>query len=285
MASQRRRRSETWFRAITMWLGAAALLAGCATSATALPKSPLKFPGTTTLSRPAGDGPFPAVVLLHTCAGRSSALDQWAAKLTSAGYVALIIDSLGPRGAANNCGYFAVSVDDVAGDALAAAAYLRTLPFVDGSRIGAMGFSYGAMAGLRLASAGYMNREAPAKGFQAIIAAYPYCMATTTAEPFRSMQNNFYDDVGTPLLLLIGSADDETDPGQCVARAQSLQAGGEPVSYKLYPGVTHAFDQPSPRDGIRVRGHFYRYDAAATEDATRRMDAFFGKYLKGDAER
>lgn len=267
-----------------MWLGGAALLLGACT--TALPKSPLTFPGTTTLSRPVGDGRFPAVVLLHTCAGRSPTLDDWAAKLTSAGYVTLIIDSLGPRGVANNCGSFAVSVDDVAGDALAAAAYLRSLPFVNGDRIGAMGFSYGAMAGLRLASTGYMKRgDVLAKGFQAIIAAYPYCMPTTATEPYHSVQNNFYDDIGTPLLLLIGGADDETDPGQCVAQAQRLEARGEPVTYKLYPGVTHSFDLTVAGGGMRVRGHLYRYDAAATADATKRMYAFFGKYLKDEAAR
>ena len=246
-----------------------------------LPKSPLQFPGATTLSRPAGDGPFPAVVLLSTCAGVSPALHEWADRLQAAGYVALVVDDFGPRGVANNCGYWAVSLDDVAGDALAARDYLRTLAFVDGRRIGVMGFSYGAMADLRLASASYMERATPpGDGFQAIIAVYPFCTPISNSPQYRAIQNNLYDDIKTPLLILIGAEDNETDPIQCAQKARYLEAEGQPVSHHVYPGVTHAFDD-SRFAGRHTNGRYiYRYDKAATEDAADRMRQFFGQYLK-----
>lgn len=266
-------------------IGLCLFVAGCADGGLsgALPESPLQFPGATTLRRPAGDGPFPAVVLLSTCAGVSGHLYDWADRLQAAGYVALVVDSFGPRGVVNNCDYWGVSLDDVAGDALAARHYLRTLPFVDGGRIGAMGFSYGAMAGLRLASGGYMERATPpGDGFQAIVAVYPFCTPISPAPQYRALQNNLYDDIKTPLLILIGGDDNETDPVECAAKAGRLVAKGEPVSYHVYPGVTHSFDDRRLGDQQRVsRGRYiYRYDKAATDDAAERMRQFFGQYLK-----
>ena len=57
------------------------------------------------LRRPSGAGPFPAVVLWHGCGGFPEPVDQdWGVKVTSWGYVALTIDSFGPRGIKNTCG-------------------------------------------------------------------------------------------------------------------------------------------------------------------------------------
>src|SRR6185295_187330 len=54
------------------------------------------------LSRPEGKGPFPAVVLLHTCGGMTETLSQfWPRYLAQLGYASLAVDSLGPRGMKN----------------------------------------------------------------------------------------------------------------------------------------------------------------------------------------
>ena len=50
------------------------------------------------LSKPGGDGPFPAVVLLHTCGGFNDWFKGcWPEYLNSLGYVTLAVDSFGPR--------------------------------------------------------------------------------------------------------------------------------------------------------------------------------------------
>src|SRR6185312_14317197 len=49
------------------------------------------------LVKPDGRGPFPAVVILHGCSGFSSVYAITAERLKSWGYVALAVDSLGPR--------------------------------------------------------------------------------------------------------------------------------------------------------------------------------------------
>src|SRR6516165_7139039 len=59
---------------------------------------PIQF----TLTKPAGAGPFPAVVILHDCSGlgpRSSGAPwRWTTQLTQRGYVSIWPDSFGARG-------------------------------------------------------------------------------------------------------------------------------------------------------------------------------------------
>src|SRR5262245_32309162 len=55
-----------------------------------------------TLTKPAGDGPFPAVVILHDCSGlgpRSSGAPwRWSSELTAWGFVTIWPDSFSTRG-------------------------------------------------------------------------------------------------------------------------------------------------------------------------------------------
>ncbi len=76
----------------------------------------LSFQGTTKLARgdlvrltgkltkPQGDGPFPAIVLSHGCSGIIKYHDDWAERFAKWGYVALQIDHFGPRGYTETCG-------------------------------------------------------------------------------------------------------------------------------------------------------------------------------------
>jgi hypothetical protein len=59
------------------------------------------------IRRPEGAGPFPAVVLLHGCAGDWRGMDsRWGARLIEWGYVALSVDSYSPRGIESVCAAF-----------------------------------------------------------------------------------------------------------------------------------------------------------------------------------
>lgn len=112
------------------------------------------------------------------------------------------------------------------------------------------------------------------------VAGYPFCTPISPQPQYRPPQNNLYDDIKTPLLILIGANDNETDPIQCATKAERLAAKGQPVSSHVYPGVTPALDD-SRLTGQRTNGRdIYRYDKTATDDATERMRQFFGRYLK-----
>ena len=64
-------------------------------------------------------------------------MNEWARWLTSEGYVALVLDSFTPRGVTNVCGTGrGPTTLDADADAFGALRYLRSLPFVDGERVG-----------------------------------------------------------------------------------------------------------------------------------------------------
>src|SRR5690606_20148865 len=104
------------------------------------------------LFKPAGPGPFPAVVLMHGCGGWQpavlNALRTHALHFTDRGYVVLNLDSFGPR--RNSGGSVCESIARLsdarvyrANDAIDALRYLQSLNFVNPSRVFLMGQSNG----------------------------------------------------------------------------------------------------------------------------------------------
>ena len=92
------------------------------------------------LRRPEGAGPFPAVVLLHSCNGNWQRLDErWGRLIASWGYVTLTVDSFGPRGLKNTCSSSGAPADLVF-DAYRALNFLVQQPTVDPARVAAIGF-------------------------------------------------------------------------------------------------------------------------------------------------
>lgn len=82
------------------------------------------------LRQPAGAGPSPAVVLLHSCNGSAQRLDErWGRRIAGWGYVTLTVDSFGPRGLKNTCSGGAPV--DLALDAYRALGFLVQQRFVD----------------------------------------------------------------------------------------------------------------------------------------------------------
>jgi dienelactone hydrolase len=251
-------------------------LAGCAGEPVKLqfPASPDGPPLDGRLYKPDGEGRFPAVVLLPTCAGPRNHVYTWADKLRGAGYVVQLVDSISARKAVDNCRHLTVSVDDVARDALDALSHLRALPFVDGSRVAVVGFSYGGMAALRLSSAGYRSRIAAPQAFRAAVAFYPHCGTANPAQ--RHVQDNLYDDVAIPVLMLLGGQDTEADAKLCTSKADALRSKGRPISYKVYADATHSFDQA----GRSWRGGAYYYSFEAVDDSAAQLGAFLKEHLR-----
>ena len=108
------------------------------------------------------------------------------------------------------------------GDAYAALAALRALPYIDGKRIGIMGGSHGGsttLAAMVAASDSY----APPDGFIAAIALYPSCSARygtwSTVQQYGSYgpvtgYAGVYHPLA-PLLILTGELDDWTPAEPC----------------------------------------------------------------------
>ena len=241
------------------------------------------------LFKPEGAGPFPALVLLHQCAGlgnlhwRNEAMLDWAQEAVARGYVALLVDSLGPRGVDSVCFgpkggvFFARGVKDV----LQAAVHLHKFAFVDPKRIALAGFSWGAMVSVLASSARWSGVALPDVRFAAAVAFYPGCFSIRppTAAAYEIVQ----PDIDRPLLVLMGQLDNETPADDCVSRLSPLKAAGVPVEWHVYPQATHCWDCRN-LDGfskVDVRGNrvAYRYSMEYTADSRQRMFQFLDRAM------
>jgi dienelactone hydrolase len=266
-----------------------AVALGCA-SEMAGPSIPTSTYGVTeripvTVSKPDGPGPFPAVVIMHDCSGlgprSSGAPGRWARELVGRGYAVVIPDSFTSRGHADGvCTVplsqrrMDVNPERRASDAHGALAYARTLPYVDGRRVGIMGGSHGGTTTLATLSA-----SSSGTGFAAGVALYPRCAA-----PLGGYRT------AAPLLILIGDKDDWTPADACRKLVESAPRTGHPVTIKVYPGAHHSFDSPNPVRYVAARinpaapggrGATTGGDPAAWADSIREVAAFFDRHVRG----
>jgi dienelactone hydrolase len=206
--------------------------------------------------------PYPAVVVLHGCGGFSSHSAKIADQIGSWGYVALTVDSLGPRGIASRCGG---GHPDQAFDAYAALRYLSQLEFVDPARVAVLGQSLGGSSALyavdRDLAAQYFKER-----FRGAVAYYPGCDI-----PAANMT--------APILILTGEADDWNPPERCRKMVAHSRPDGAPIALTVYPGAYHAFDVAQFQPGVRFLGHWLEYNELAAKDAEGKVRAFLAANL------
>lgn len=217
------------------------------------------------LYRPAGPGPFPAIVALHGCGGlwRSDGRlslrhADWGERLSQAGYLVLMPDSYGSRGLGSQCGVKELPVRpsrERVADAAASRRWLQTRAEVKPDSIALLGWAGGGAA--VLAAVRSDRRPADLKpDFSRAIAFYPSCRFQLESESFSARM---------PLLMLMGDADDWTPPAPCDFLAKAATKRGEKVELVLYPGAFHDFDHP--RLEVRERSDI-AYSATGTGKAT-----------------
>ncbi|WP_448202545.1 dienelactone hydrolase family protein [Azospirillum sp. sgz302134] len=233
--------------------------------------------------RPAGNGPYATVVLLHGCSGlynkngRVSARHlDWALTLREQGYAVLMVDSYGPRDVDQVCTSRERTVRATVErkrDAWGALAYLQARKDVDAERLAVMGWSQGAGTVLSLVGPGGKGT-----GFRAAIALYPGCRSPLKDSAWKPEE---------PLLLLLGGKDEWTPPEPCLELAKRDPAK-ERMEVVVYPNAHHGFDLPaSPLrkrtnlatapDGEATVGT----DEAARKDAITRVTSFLEQRLRG----
>jgi len=268
-----------------------AFSAGCANLVTV----PITFPNMTpgapqeivaTLVRPAGEGPFPAVVQLHGCGGLEEQSYRWARWLAARGYVALVVDSFGPRKVKGDCrtGPDEPPITARLDDAIGALRYLQSRPDVLRDRVAAIGWSQGgvyamaAINGPSLERAKRRGVEMPSVGFAAAVGISPGGCSSLVNE-----------QVVRPLLVLIGGADDWTPAEECAEMVNAMKARGATATIVIYPGAYHYFDVEGQRLEVLPEvendtapsgfGATVAYQREAAADAYRQVEAFLARYL------
>lgn len=240
------------------------------------------------LLKPEGEGPFPAVVLAHQCAGlvfsrtnpqlANWSMLAWAKRFQAAGHVVLLIDFMGPRGAQQVCQgpQNGVTLGRTNKDFYQAADHLRKLPYVHPDKVALVGYSQGALIALFNNSQSFRQALGQARGFDAYVSFYPPCKIMSLG-PNRLAIDVVQKDIERPHLFLLGGADNETPAADCQAQLAPVKASGKPVQIHTYPDATRCWDCQS-LNGLSKPGRLgtvtYVYSEAATNDAFERTKAF-----------
>jgi dipeptidyl aminopeptidase/acylaminoacyl peptidase len=154
-------------------------------------------------------------------------------------------------------------------DVVGGATYLRTLPWVDPSRIGIHGGSYGGYQTLLALSKapgifccgvgfyGVSNRFSSWRDTDRIgkrNMERKLGKPTDNRELYREASPLFYaDEVNVPLMLMHGQEDNRVPFGQSVEMVEELRRLGAPVEFHAYPGEGHGFQQPKHVEDIYIK--------------------------------
>ena len=209
------------------------------------------------LAQPAGQGPFPSVLVIHENRGLNPYIEDVARRAAVEGFVALAPDGLAPLG-----GYPGNDDDGRAmqakldqaklrTDMLNSAKYLKAHKLSTG-KLGATGFCWGG---------GTVNYLATALGPDLHAAAPFYGAAAETAGVAR---------IKAPILAHLAENDARVNE-MYPSFEQALKAANVPYEIHVYPGTQHGFHNDSTP----------RYNEAAAKLAWQRTVAFFKKNLAG----
>lgn len=180
------------------------------------------------LARPAADGVYAAILVCHENRGLNPHIRDVARRLAKEGYVALAIDLLSREG-----GTPAQDPDQVpallsgapperhVGDFAAGLDYLQTLDYVDGERIGMIGFCFGG---------GITWRSAVA--LPQLKAAVPFYGPAPDLDQVPNIKAAVFG--------VYAELDERITPSKDPLE-QALKDAGITYQMKVYPGVNHAF--------------------------------------------
>src|ERR671936_3002032 len=198
----------------------------------------IEQPGIVTgdLSLPAGHDRVPAVIVLHSCAGVTPEIGDWARALNGMGFAALIVDSFTSRGVTEVCtGHQSINPGSRLADLFRAHELLATHPRIDPQRIAVLGFAYGGWITLWASHDWYQRRfmRGTVPPPSAYAAFYPAgCNVRLLQEA----------DVRAPVRIFHGTADDWMTIDHCREWVARRRAVGQDVSLVEYESALHGFD-------------------------------------------
>jgi dienelactone hydrolase len=226
-----------------------------------------------------GEVKIPAVVLTPTCGGTKPSTRERMKEFLSAGYAVLTVESYKPRNTPS-CRPNVVTPPAVFKDTYDALAALQSVAWIDKDRIFQVGYSMGGFTAAWAASPSNAANTQSKYRFRASVGHYGSCAFQGSA------QNNLLpflrSDTDRPVLMLMSENDVETPAQLCFPLLDELKAAGKPVSWHIYPGITHGWDQPENNGYSFTNGWgklvTYKYDRPTAQDATRRTLEFLAQF-------
>lgn len=209
------------------------------------------------LARPAAEGDYPSVIVIHENRGLTDHIKDVARRLAKAGFVALAPDLVSRNGGTASLARDQVAgvlgqanPDDLVKDLSAGVDFLLQQSGVKPEKVGVVGFCFGGAYTLRLAAA---NSK--------IAAAVPYY--GVTPQPAEQMANT-----NAAIMGQYGATDNRVN-STIPALEETLSNAGKTFEKHIYEGAGHAFNNDT--------GANYN-EAAATQAWQRTLD-WFTQYL------
>jgi carboxymethylenebutenolidase len=209
------------------------------------------------LYTPNGNGPFPALVVIHEWWGLNDWVKEQARKLADQGYETLAIDLY--RGKVGTTPEEAhelmrgVPEDRAQSDLLAAYDYLASQPNVKKNRIGAIGWCMGGGYALDLA------------------VLQPKLAVDVINYGHLATEDSTLKKINAKVLGIFGGQDRGITPDSVHTFEQQMRKLGKVIEIKIYPDAGHAFENPNNKGG---------YKPEDAKDAWNRTLKFLNENLK-----
>lgn len=201
---------------------------------------------------------YPVLMYVYGGPGSQTVLDAWGGTrylwhqaLAQRGYIVVSIDNrgTGARGSEfKKVTYLRLGQIET-DDQIAGARYLASLPYVDASRIGIWGWSYGGyMTALTMARGGELFRAgisvAPVTDWRLYDTIYTERFMRTPQENPEGYRKGspitHVEGIKGRLFLIHGTADDNVHFQNAVHLVQALQDAGKQFDFMLYPNRNHS---------------------------------------------
>lgn len=237
------------------------------------------------LFRPAGEGPFPAIVAVHDCDGLKNhlggirpSIEDWGKRLSAAGYVVLYPDSFTSRGLERQCRTNAPRLRpdrERVADVRAARDWLQQQDYVRKDRINLLGWANGGITVLWAVRPNLAPSD-DRPDFRSAAVFYPGC---------RRLGDTAWS-ARVPTLILLGALDDWAPAKNCEQMAAGARGRTARAVVIKYKGAHHFFDHENLQTRER-RGVAFAQDASgrvtigsnqeARADAIKRIPEWFAR--------
>lgn len=208
--------------------------------------------------KPAGLGPFPVALILHGCGGKTPFLEDYARTAVAAGWAAVVVDSLKPRGLTlmdaklTVCTGLRVRGGKRAADVFAMLAWLEEQAWADASQVFLAGWSHGGWTimdayalGERAALVTGLADAGPKRLHRAVrgtMLVYPFA-----GYPSLTIRHG-WGQATPPVWSVVAGKDQVVGWKAPKLALDRLARDGLSVDQMFLPDATHAFDDDKAND-------------------------------------